>query len=52
MAVKKRWGNMPLPQLVDALIAKTGSKVLRIDEHLTAAVQGVVETDLYFDISV
>jgi hypothetical protein len=52
MAVKKRWGNMPLPQLVDALIAKTGSKVLRIDEHLTAAIQGVVETDLYFDISV
>jgi hypothetical protein len=52
MAVKKNWGNMPLPQLVTALIAKTGSKVLQADEHLTAAIQGVVETDLYFDISV
>jgi hypothetical protein len=50
MAVKKRWGNMPLPQLVAALTAKTHGKVLRVDEHLTAPVPGVLETDLYFDI--
>jgi hypothetical protein len=50
MAVKKRWGNMPLPQLVDALKAKTGGKVLRIDEHPAAPIQDVVETNLYFDI--
>lgn len=52
MAVKKRWGNMPLPQLVAALSAKTNGKVLRIDEHLAAPVAGVSETDLYFDIKV
>jgi hypothetical protein len=51
MAVKKRWGNMPLPELVTALVAKTGGKVLRIDQDLAAPVQGVVETDLYFDIA-
>jgi hypothetical protein len=51
MAVKKRWGNMPLPELVSALVAKTGGKVLRIDQDLAAPVQGVVETDLYFDIA-
>jgi hypothetical protein len=50
MALKKRWGNMPLPQLVAALAAKTNGKVLRIDEHLAAPIAGVVETDLYFDI--
>ena len=50
MAVKKRWGNMPLPQLVAALTAKTNGGVLRIDEDLAAPVPGVVETDLYFDI--
>jgi hypothetical protein len=50
MAVKKRWGNMPLPQLIDALTAKTGGKVLRIDEHLAAPIEGVVEADLFFDI--
>lgn len=50
MAVRKRWGNMPLPQLVAALAAKTNGKVLRIDEHLAAPIAGVQETDLYFDI--
>jgi len=50
MAVRKRWGNMPLPELVAALTAKTKGKVLRIDEHLAPPIPGVVETDLYFDI--
>jgi hypothetical protein len=51
MAVKKHWGNMPLPQLVAALTTRTNGRVLRIDEHLTAPIPGVVETDLYFDIA-
>lgn len=51
MALRKRWGNMPLPDLVAALVAKTGGKVLRIDESLAAPIQGVVETGLYFDIA-
>jgi hypothetical protein len=50
MAVRKRWGNMPLPQLVAALTTKTNGRVLRIDQHLAATISGVVETDLYFDI--
>lgn len=51
MAVKKRWGNMPLPELVAALVAKTGGKVVQIDQDLTAPIPGVVQTDLYFDIA-
>jgi hypothetical protein len=51
MALKKRWGNMPLPQLVEALTTKTDGKVLRIDESLTAPIAGVTETPLYFDIA-
>jgi hypothetical protein len=51
MAIKKRWGNMPLPQIVDALNKKTGGKVIRIDESLRAPIEGVTETPLYFDIS-
>jgi hypothetical protein len=38
MAVRKRWGNMPLPELVAALASKTGGKVLRIDEPLAAPI--------------
>jgi len=51
MAVKKRWGNMPLPELVDALTGRTHGKVLRIDQSLAVPIQGVVETELYFDIT-
>ena len=32
MAVKKRWGKMPLPELVDRLNEKTNCRVLRIDD--------------------
>ena len=31
MAVKKRWGNMPLPELLTDLNVRTGNRVLRID---------------------
>jgi hypothetical protein len=51
MAVRKQWGNIPLPQLVAALTAKTGGKVVRIDQDLTAPIEGVVATDLHFDIA-
>jgi hypothetical protein len=32
MAVKKRWGKMPLPELVDRLNERTNFRVLRIDD--------------------
>ena len=32
MAVKKRWGKMPLPELVDRLNEKTNCRVLRVDD--------------------
>jgi hypothetical protein len=51
MALKKRWGKMPLPELVEALEAKTGGFVFRSDH---AAPQGrpysVLEKDLYFEV--
>ncbi len=34
MAVKKGWGQMPLPALVDALKQHCGDRVVRIDEDL------------------
>lgn len=52
MAVKKRWGQMPLPALVDALTEKTRGALLRSDAAAPADVaQSVVSTDLYFEIS-
>jgi hypothetical protein len=35
MALKKRWGKMPLPELVDRLNAKAHGRVLRIDDAAT-----------------
>jgi hypothetical protein len=50
MAIKKRWGNMPLPALIEALTKKTGGKVVRIDDPPSAPpIPGVEKTDLYFD---
>ena len=37
MAVKKRWGRMPLPDLVDRIKEKTHGRVLRIDDKVKAA---------------
>jgi hypothetical protein len=34
MAVKKRWGKMPLPELVDRLTEKAEGRVLRIDDAI------------------
>jgi len=39
MAVKKRWGKMPLPELVDRLNEKAHGRVLRIDDAATTPAQ-------------
>lgn len=36
MAVKKRWGRMPLPELMERLEQKTAGRVLRIDDQWTS----------------
>ena len=37
MAVKKRWGKMPLPELIDRIEEKTEGRVLRVDDKVTVA---------------
>lgn len=39
MALKKRWGKMPLPELVDRLNEKTSGRVLRIDDTAVTLAQ-------------
>jgi hypothetical protein len=51
MAVKKRWGNMPLPELVEALNKKAGGAVFRTDEPAPKVRQKVAATELYFEIT-
>jgi hypothetical protein len=34
MALKKRWGKMPLPELVERLKQKTSGRVLRVDDAI------------------
>jgi hypothetical protein len=50
MAVKKRWGKMPLPELVEAL-RREAKCVLRSDEAPTQPPEDVAVKELYFDIS-
>jgi len=53
MAVKKRWGNMPLPGIVDRLDKATSHFVLRIDEDVPREIADRVNaTDLYYEVSV
>jgi beta-lactamase superfamily II metal-dependent hydrolase len=52
MAVKKRWSNMPLPELVKALGLKAKDGVVRIDETPDLPLRNVTATDLYFDFSI
>jgi beta-lactamase superfamily II metal-dependent hydrolase len=35
MAVKKHWGKMPLPELVNRLVQKTSGRVLRVDDKVS-----------------
>jgi len=51
MAVKKHWGQMPLPALVDALKQQSKGKLLRSDEDLAAPIDGVRAQSLYFEIT-
>ena len=51
MAVKKRWGKMPLEELEAALKDKTGGKVVRIDQDPASTIPGVEVNPLYFDIA-
>ena len=51
MAVKKRWHKIPLPELVDALMQKTGGQVFRSDQPAPAAGRyPCVAKDLFFEL--
>jgi hypothetical protein len=51
MAVKKRWGNMPLPELLSRLEERTGGAVIRIDEDLPKGLpQTVKSSDLFYEV--
>jgi hypothetical protein len=50
MALKKRWGKMPLQELVDALSAAAKGGVLRSDETPSKLPPNVTVEPLYFDI--
>ena len=53
MALKKRWGQMPLPEIIDALTAKTKGRVLRSDDKPSLAFDGVrsAADDLYYEMT-
>jgi hypothetical protein len=51
MALKKRWGMMPLPALVDALRAKASKGVLRSDQDPENPPAGVIVDKLFFEIT-
>lgn len=51
MAVKKRWGKMPLDDLVDALKKQAKGVVLRGDEPKPSTPENVVEEKLYFEVT-
>jgi hypothetical protein len=53
MALKKNWGRIPLPALIDALTAKTKGAVVRADEAGPASLAPrLVEDKLYFELTV
>ena len=55
MAVKKRWGNIPLTQLEQRLDEMTKGRVLRIDKEVPPALAGSVGQDegknLYYEVT-
>jgi beta-lactamase superfamily II metal-dependent hydrolase len=51
MALKKRWGRMPLEELEAALKNRTGGKVLRSDQDPATAIPNVGTNSLYFEIT-
>jgi hypothetical protein len=52
MAVRKRWGNMPLSELVAALENRASAGVVRIDQQPTHPIEGVKVDPLFFDITI
>jgi hypothetical protein len=56
MAVKKRWGNMPLAELEQRLNEITKGRVLRIDREVPPALAGNVGQDetkkLYYEVTI
>jgi hypothetical protein len=53
MAVKKRWGKMPLDELVTALSQQAKGVVLRVDASKPADTHGeiVVEDPLFYEVT-
>ncbi len=51
-ALKKRWGGMPLPDLIAALETKAPGMVLRTDRTPSNPASNVLVTDDYFEVSV
>jgi hypothetical protein len=51
MAVKKRWGKMPLEELTKALADKAKDGVLRVDAPKPTSLQNVVEDKLFFEVT-
>jgi hypothetical protein len=49
-ALKKRWGRMPLPDLIAALEKKAPGRVLRTDQRPASPPEGVVIGDNYFEV--
>jgi hypothetical protein len=53
MALKKRWGKMPLDDIEKRLNDKTGKRVLRVDKPVPAALQGEVpDNALYYEVTI
>jgi hypothetical protein len=50
-AQKRRWGRMPLPELVTALQERTGQRVLQSDEPPPRGMAGVTATKLYYELT-
>jgi len=50
-ALKKRWGRMPLPELIAALEKMVPGMVLRTDQRPTKVANNVVIADNYFEIT-
>ncbi len=51
MAVKKRWGKMPLDELVTALGQRAKGCVLRVDQPKPPTQENVVEDKLFFEVT-
>jgi hypothetical protein len=53
MAVKKRWGRMPLDELVAALAKQAKGVVLRVDQPIPQNIHGeaVVEDPLFYEVT-